>query len=108
MPNRLIETTLRPEDGVVAPLSRYLTAKIIYYGDNNVQTFKTYKKQIIPNDSQDTFDVVPAGMEFRPDLVSRKAYGVPDFWWKIMEANGLMDIMDFKAGLNIRLPHRVY
>jgi hypothetical protein len=47
-------------------------------------------------------------MEYRPDLVSQDKYGLPDFWWKIMEVNGMKDIMDFKAGKTIVLPENVY
>jgi hypothetical protein len=35
-------------------------------------------------------------------------YGVSDFWWKIMEANGMKDVMEFKAGRTIVLPENVY
>jgi len=47
-------------------------------------------------------------MEYRPDLVSRDKYGIPDFWWKIMEVNNIKDIIDFKAGRTIVLPENIY
>lgn len=84
--------------------SRYVKSKVIRYGDNHKLTFKTYKKQEITSNPADKFAVVPPGMEYRPDLVSYKAYGVPDFWWRIMEANNIKDILDFKAGMTIRIP----
>jgi hypothetical protein len=108
MANKITATNFRPQDGFVAPLSRYLNSTIIYYGNNNLLTFTTYVKQIAPDDSADKFAVVPAGMEYRPDLVSQQAYGVPDFWWKIMEVNAISDIMNFKSGINIRLPNNIY
>ena len=42
-----------------------------------------------------------------PEIVSNKVYGSPDFWWKIMEANNIKDIFDFKTGINIRLPDAI-
>jgi hypothetical protein len=108
MPNSSKPTDLRPRDGFVSGLSRYADAKIIYYGANNVLTFTTYKKKPYPVSASDRYSVIPPGMEYRPDLVSRQAYGVVDFWWKIMEANGISDVFDFKAGLNIRLPADIY
>jgi len=47
---------------------------------------------------------ITKAFEFRPDLVSYKVYSTPDYWWKILEFNGMMDIFDFKNGRNIRLP----
>ena len=44
----------------------------------------------------------------RPDLVSKEKYGIPDFWWKILEANKMNDVFDFKAGKTIILPESVY
>jgi len=43
-------------------------------------------------------------MEFRPDKMSQHVYGHVDWWWKIMEANNIKDVYDFKAGTNIRIP----
>ena len=51
--------------------------------------------------------VITKGSEYRPDLVSFDEYGTIDFWWKIMEVNGIKDILDFAAGRNIRLPNNV-
>jgi len=39
----------------------------------------------------DKYFVVTPGTEYRPDLVSKEAYGAVDFWWKIMEANNIKD-----------------
>ena len=47
------------------------------------------------------------GQEYRPDLVSNRVYGTPDFWWRIMEANNIKDVFEFKAGLNLRIPGSV-
>jgi len=108
MPNQITVANLDKSKFIDA-VSRYNKSKIIYYGTNNLITFTTYKKQIPPVSPNDTYTVIPpGGMEYRPDLVSQKVYGSPNFWWKIMEANDIKDIYDFKAGLNIRLPGNVY
>lgn len=84
--------------------SRYASSTVVYYGENSIITLKTYKRQERATDPDDTFMIITKGVEFRPDLVSFDAYGTPNFWWKIMEANGMMDIDDFQAGTNIRIP----
>ena len=89
----------------VTPTSRYLNSTVLYYSDANRLTFDTYKRQpFVPNEG-DKFMVIPIGWEYRPDLVSNKVYGFPDYWWRIMEANGMFDVFDFKAGVNIRVPN---
>jgi hypothetical protein len=87
--------------------SRYKTSLIYYYGSDNLITFETYKKQKVRFDPNDRFYVITKGSEFRPDLVANKVYGVPSLWWRIMEANDIKDIWDFRAGLNIRIPAKV-
>jgi hypothetical protein len=91
---------------VVAATSRYATSQILYYGDENKITFETFKRTEIPEGDGDRFTVVT--QPYRPDLLSQEAYGTPDFWWKIMQANQIWDIWDFKAGINIRLPDDIY
>ena len=89
--------------------SRYANSKVLYYTERKLLTFATYKKD--QNKEQENtslktkYYVVSSGMEYRPDLVSLKAYGTPDFWWKIMEYNNIKDIFDFKAGTNLILPN---
>jgi hypothetical protein len=83
----------------------------MYYtiGTKRVLTFGTYKKQIPATSSEeDMYTVVTPGFEYRPDLLSQKVYGTPDFWWKILEANNIKDVFEFKTGKNIRLPGNVY
>ena len=67
-------------------------------------TFSTYKKRSQVTSETDSFLTITKAFEFRPDLVSYKVYSTPDYWWKILEFNGMMDIFDFKNGKNIRLP----
>lgn len=108
MANTITRTNLRPQDGFVPQTSRYINSEIIYYGDEGNITFTTYKKNNYPNNSADQFAVIPASMQYRPDLVSYKYYGLVDFWWKIMEANEIKDVFDFVAGKTIRLPANIF
>jgi hypothetical protein len=92
----------------VTRVSRYAESRVIYYSDEKIITFETYKKKKFIESGGDKVAVIPPGMEFRPDLVSKEKYGLPDFWWKIMEANDMKDIFDFKAGRTIVLPENIY
>jgi hypothetical protein len=85
-------------------LSRYSLSKVLYYGDNKKVTFTTYKRKPIEPSSYDKFIKLNSSNEYRPDSVSQQAYGFPDYWWKIMQFNGIKDIKDFKAGMTIRIP----
>ena len=110
MANR-IEVANMNTDRFVSALSRYRQSIVIYYiiNDKKIISFTTYKKQVSakPSDN-DTYAIIPPGMEFRPDAVAKKAYGTTDLWWKIMEANNMKDIMEFKAGVTIRIPGNVF
>ena len=106
MANLIEETEINPKRFVPVS-SRYSDATVIYYTENKLMTYKIYKKNIIQTSNRDRYYVVTAGSEYRPDLVSNKVYGSPDFWWKIMEANNIKDIFDFKTGINIRLPDAI-
>ena len=87
--------------------SRYYDSTFVYYTENKLITFNTYKKKGFKTSRNDKFMVVSPGYEYRPDLISQKVYGTPDFWWKIMEVNGIKDIFDFKPGLNLRIPDAI-
>ena len=92
----------------VPPSSRYANLAVLQYSDLNILTFETYKRKTYQPQPGDQFTVITAGHEYRPDLLSNAVYGVSDFWWRIMEVNGIMDIYDFKAGRNIRLPDSIF
>jgi len=34
---------------------------------------------------------IPAGYEHRPDLISNLFFDTPNYWWAVMELNGLSD-----------------
>ena len=87
--------------------SRYLKQRVIYYGERRFMTYDTYLRQNYVPSGNERVMVVTKGVEYRPDLVSHDVYGFADNWWRILEANGLSDIFDFKAGLTIMLPNQV-
>ncbi len=103
MANYFEKTTIDPLR-FVPPTSRYAGSTVVYYTERKLLSFETYKKGNYSISRDDKFKVISPGEQYRPDLVSQKAYGFPDFWWKIMEANNIKDIFDFKVGLNIRIP----
>jgi len=91
-------------DLYVVPTSRYVNSRVVYYGNQKKMTFDTYKKSQISDNQDDKYMLITAGYEYRPDLVSQKAYFTPDYWWRIMEANNIIDILDFKQGITVRIP----
>lgn len=97
-------TDIRAET-LVTGSSRYATRKVIYYGEQKFITFDTYIRTPYEPNGKEKIMVINKGVEYRPDLVSFDFYGSVDYWWKIMEANGIKDIYDFKAGRTILLPN---
>jgi len=104
MANRIEDTDYIPSQGFATLTSRYADGAIVYYTDQRYLTYKIYKREPIPQSDNDQYTVIPAGMEYRPDLMSQNVYGIPDLWWRILEANNMSDVWDFKTGLNIRIP----
>lgn len=104
MANTIDYNTKLKASSYVTFTSRYKSSDVVFYGDDRKTTFTTYKRVEIPQSETDTFLTVTAPFAYRPDLVSYRAYGTPDYWWKILEFNNIADIYDFKAGLNIRIP----
>lgn len=106
MANEIEKTDINVSNYVDAT-SRYQTSRVLYYngpGDKKVLTFDTYKRRTPRISVNDKFTVISAATQYRPDLISNTIYGFPHYWWKIMEFNGITDILDFKAGITIRLP----
>lgn len=104
----VVEITTIKATTFVPPTSRYASSPVEYYSEKKKITFTTYKRTPTRTSDADKFTVISKGSEYRPDLVSFHMYGTVDFWWKIMEANGMKDVMEFKAGTNIRLPNNVF
>ena len=93
-----------PAKTYVNASSRYASSKVIEYSEKKHITFEIYKRQRhVPSEDDQWLEITKA-VEYRPDLVSVEIYGSPDFWWRLLEYNGMKDILEFKAGKNIRLP----
>jgi len=108
MPNYIEMNNSVPARRFVTSSSRYIDSKLIYYTDNKITTFATYKKSTQPYDGNVRYTVVSKNYEYRPDLLSYEAYGLSEFWWQILEFNGIKDVYDFKAGLNITIPENFF
>lgn len=100
----MIEYARMKTDRFVSPTSRYASSSLIYYGPQRKLTFTIYKKTKSYFAPDDKYYEIEKEMEFRPDKVSYKFFGIPDYWWKIMEMNRMKDILEFRTGRNIRLP----
>lgn len=100
-----VEYTNIPVQNLMVPGSRYRKQTVIYYGEPKFLTFNTYTRTPYTRTGSEKVMVLTKGVEYRPDLVSNDFYGFPDNWWRIMEANGMLDIWDFKAGKTIILPN---
>lgn len=99
-----IQETNIPAERVIKGFSRYRNSNVIQWGNQRRVAFNTYLRQPYQRTGTEKVMLITPGVEYRPDLVSFDVYGFPDAWWKIMEVNGIYDIMDFKAGLTIFLP----
>lgn len=107
MANKIEYSDIDPGE-FVTRLSRYHGSRVVYYSDEKIITFETYKRKKHSPSPNDQVTVITPGMEYRPDLLSFEKYGIPDFWWKIMEANDLKDVTEFRAGKTIVLPENIY
>lgn len=107
MANRIEFTDLRSSN-FVTNVSRYAQSRVLYYSDERLITFETYKRKKFVPSPRDQVAVVTPGLEYRPDLMSFDKYGMPDFWWKILEANNMKDVTEFKAGATVVLPENIY
>jgi len=106
MSNYYERTSIQPSK-FVGVSSRYAESEVVYYTENKLLTFKTYKKKSYTPSANDKYTVITKGYEYRPDLLSNQAYGTPDFWWKILEVNGMKDIFEFRSGENIVIPNNI-
>lgn len=103
MANQITPANVPPP---VGSTSRYASSEVIYWGSQNKITYTTYRRKSYPEANTDRYIVNMH--EYRPDLVAYEEYGVQNFWWRILEANGMKDIWEFKAGVNIRLPASIF
>lgn len=105
MPTTIIEDAVNlNKQNFIDSNSRYQNSGLIYWGQQKYLTFKTYKRKKYTLSNQDKFWVIPTGLDYRPDIVSLKAYGTVGYWWVLLEANGMLSIMEFVGGKNIIIP----
>lgn len=102
-----LEPTTIPTQNLVTPSSRYRKQLVLYYGEQRFITFDTYIRIPYTPKGNEKVMVITKGVEYRPDLVSYDIYGFPDNWWRILEANNMKDIWDFKVGRTIMIPDQV-
>ena len=93
-----------PVSQLVSAGSRYIKGRVVHYGEQKILTFETYVRINYVEKGTEGIMVISKGVEYRPDLVSYNYYGFVDNWWKILEANKMKDVWDFKAGTTIILP----
>lgn len=93
----------------VQPTSRYNWSKVRQYTEEKFLTFETYKRKRKGHFREGNAEwlEITANVEYRPDLVSNELFGTPDLWWRIMEHNGMKDIMEFRSGVNIQIPGNI-
>jgi len=101
---QVIERSETPIEIIMTPFSRYLNSIIIFYGDKRIVTLNTYLRREFIETGREKSMLITKGVEYRPDLVSFDVYGIPDVWWRILEANNMKDVFDFKVGVTIILP----
>jgi len=94
---------IRPQD-IMSAGSRYIKQTVIYYGEQRYITFDLYLRPEYEVSGDEDVMVITKGFEYRPDLVSFDYYGHVDDWWRILEFNGMKDILEFKTGITISLP----
>ena len=93
---------------VMTSTSRYQKQNVIYWGEDRLLAYDTYLRTKYVRNGNEKIMLISKGVEYRPDLVSYQMYGIPDMWWKIMEVNGMKDIMEFEAGKTIILPTEIF
>lgn len=86
----------------VPATSRYAVTPVIEY--EGKLAYPIYKKKQLIFHPEDKHYEITKDVEYRPDLVSNMFFGTPDFWWRIMEMNNMIDILEFRAGRNIIMP----
>lgn len=96
-----------PNTDVYPTTSRYAESRYVDIGDGVVsqETWGGYDFSEIESD--DTYAVIEKGEEYRPDIFSKRVYGLAGWWWVICETNDINDpTLDFVAGLTLRVPSR--
>ena len=99
-----ISRTILTAPEIVKGISRYKKQQVIYYGEQNFITFDLYRRKNYQQRGDERVMLITKGIEYRPDLVAYEIFNAPEAWWRIMEANNMKDILEFKAGVTIIIP----
>ena len=99
-----ISRTILKASEIVKGISRYRKQQVIYYGEQNFITFNIYRRKNYNQRGNEQVMLITKGIEYRPDLVAYEIFNAPEAWWRIMEANNMKDILEFKAGVTIIIP----
>ena len=85
-------------------LSRY-SAKVIDTNRSCVNFLTLRNNLIIEEQEGDAFVEITAEYLKRPELLSSKAYGIPDLWWAIYEVNEIRDpLFELTVGQILIIP----
>ena len=73
----------------------------------NLVSSKDWRSFLVDGLGTATYNVavIPANMEYRPDIISFSAYGSVNLWWLICSANSIIDPnTELYAGKQIKIP----
>lgn len=85
-------------------LSRYTGGTLSENRNGNQFLVLRRPLKLQPSDG-DIFITINKELERRPDLISTKAYGMPDLWWVIYEFNEIRDpYSQLNQGQILRIP----
>lgn len=70
------------------------------------QSFIVLRKPLnLEQGEEDTFVTINQELLQRPDLLSYRAYNIPDLWWVIFEYNKVSDpLFGLRLGQTLRIP----
>ena len=81
--------------------SRFLnTQKLL---EDGVITFAQWVPPVYGNVPEKLHVVTQADLD-RPDLISNRFYGTPEYWWMILDYNKVTDPFSLKIGDRLRIP----
>lgn len=87
---------------MITSRSRYVDGRIVPQSDGEVAAYRSF-----PNVPSDQI-VYTWNQSDRLDRVADRYLGAPGFWWKIMDANPMIQSpYDIRPGMQIRIPRRV-
>ena len=92
-------------DNEIQVETRFDPMKFMNFNGDNIDSLDSYLVTNIHKlASVGTFTVT--NEEQRPDLVSYKIYNDTQYWWILMLYNKILDISEFKAGMELVYPDK--